>query len=278
MDTTRDSNQDGIHRLLQIMATLRNPNGGCPWDLEQTFETIAPYTIEEAYEVSQAITDGNMAELKSELGDLLLQVVFHSQIASELNLFTFEDVANAISDKMNRRHPHVFKSQSMENDSDIALKWEDIKAQERQEKAISDIPQSVLNDIPLALPALMRATKLQKRAAAVGFDWTEIDQVMDKIQEELNEFRVAVSAAKHAGNTDAIEDELGDILFVYANVARHMNVCPEAALRRTNDKFKRRFQCIEHWLLEDGRTVKDATLGEMEDLWQRAKRLEVRKI
>lgn len=269
----------GIDRLLKIMQQLRDPESGCPWDLEQTFETVAPYTIEEAYEVADAIAQGNLTDIKAELGDLLLQVVFHAQMAQEQKAFDFDSVAHGISDKMIRRHPHVFGPQQKTPETEaVNQKWEDIKAEERAEKAAHTDeakPESVLDDVPSALPALIRAVKLQKRAARVGFDWPDVDQVLDKIEEELAEFRSAIVEAKNGnGDIAAVLEELGDVMFVYANVARHLSICPEEALRKTNLKFTRRFQQIEAWLHADGRTPEQSTLAEMDDLWNRAKKIE----
>ncbi len=251
----------GIDRLLEIMAKLRDPDGGCPWDVEQTYRTIAPYTIEEAYEVAEAIEKGDMEGLKDELGDLLLQVVFHSQMATEDGLFGFDTVAHAISDKMLRRHPHVFGSHSYADLDDQTRGWEDIKAAEKAERG--ETPESVLDGVPAALPGLSRAVKLQKRAARVGFDWGEAGPVFAKIKEEIAELEAA-------GNADEREDEFGDILFALANLARHLKIDPEAAIRRTNEKFDRRFRAVEQAL---GERLTEASLDEMEAEWQKAKRL-----
>lgn len=256
-----------IDRLLDIMATLRKPDGGCPWDLEQTFETIAPCTIEEAYEVADAIERGDMNELKTELGDLLFQVVFHSQMAQEAGLFAFDDVANAMSDKLVRRHPHVFANEDAK-DSAVAQKarWEDIKAGERAAKA----QHGVLDDVPVALPALTRAAKLTKRAGRVGFDWPSTDEVFDKLAEEVAELRVEIAA----GDMAKAREEVGDLLFVVANLARKLEVEPEDALRAANAKFIRRFGFIEAELAKDGRTPDQSDLAEMDALWDAAKAAE----
>ena len=233
-----------IGRLLQIMARLRTPRGGCPWDLEQNFATIAPYTIEEAYEVADAIDRGDMASLKDELGDLLFQVVFHAQMASEAGDFGFGDVVRNISDKMLRRHPHVFGDASIATAEAQTTAWETHKAAERQARAEAEgRAPSVLDGVAAGLPALSRAIKLQNRAARVGFDWPDIAPVFDKISEEIGELRAELAA--DSSNLNRLEDELGDVLFVLANLARHLKVDPEAALRRTNAKFERRFQRIE---------------------------------
>ncbi len=253
--------------LLNIMARLRNPEGGCPWDLEQNFATIAPYTIEEAYEVANAITRGDMANLREELGDLLLQVVFHSQMAQEAGLFTFEDVAQAIADKMVARHPHVFSDAEITSAAAQTENWETLKAAERAKKQAD---ASVLADVPAALPALMRAQKLQKRAARVGFDWPDVRGVIAKIREELDEVEQAIAE----GTRDHIEDELGDVLFAVTNLARFMDIDSEDSLRRTNHKFTRRFQHIEAELAKQNIALRDAGLEEMERLWNEAKQHE----
>ncbi|MBX3497175.1 MAG: nucleoside triphosphate pyrophosphohydrolase [Parvibaculum sp.] len=258
-----------IDRLLAIMARLRDPDGGCPWDLEQNFASIAPYTIEEAYEVAEAIERGDMSELKDELGDLLLQVVFHAQMATEQGAFGFEDVAAAISDKMVRRHPHVFGDETQREAGAVKGRWEEIKAEERAAKGAA--ATSILDDVPLALPALSRAVKLQNRAARVGFDWPETRMVIEKLNEEMLELSEEIAKG---GDADRLEDEMGDLLFVYANLARHMKVDPEAALRRANTKFRRRFGRIEEKLAADGRTPEQSTLEEMDALWDEAKREE----
>jgi len=254
----------GVARLRAIMAALRDPARGCPWDLEQTFASIAPYTIEEAYEVADAIEREDWSELKGELGDLLFQSIFHAQMAQDAGLFDLDDVAETMSEKMLARHPHVFGSESREKSADQqSADWERIKARERAAKGA----QGVLDDVAVGLPALLRAHKLQKRAARVGFDWPETTQVLDKITEESREL---VEAAETLPQ-DKIEEELGDLLFVLANLARHLGVEPEAALRRTNQKFIRRFASIEHALAQQGRAPQDATLEEMDALWDAAK-------
>lgn len=254
-----------MQRLLRIMETLRDPQTGCPWDIEQTFATIAPYTIEEAHEVADAIARQAWGELPSELGDLLLQVVFHAQMASEAGVFTFADVARAICDKMIARHPHVFGGESRDkSSSQQTLDWEKQKAAERGQDA------RILDGVAMGLPALTRAIKLQNRAARVGFDWPSTDEVLDKLREEIAE----LAQARAGLSPDAIEDEFGDIMFVMANLARHIKIDPEAALRRTNAKFTRRFSRIEDWLREAGKTPATSDLAEMDALWNRAKREE----
>ncbi|MCC5997339.1 MAG: nucleoside triphosphate pyrophosphohydrolase [Oceanicaulis sp.] len=257
-----------IDRLLAIMARLRDPDGGCAWDLEQDFASIAPYTLEEAYEVCDAIARGDMADLREELGDLLLQVVFHSQMAEEAGHFRFEDVAAGVVDKMIRRHPHVFAGAQVRNAEDQTRAWEAQKAEERAGK--TDTDASLLANIPLALPALVRAEKLTKRAARVGFDWPSAERVFDKLDEELGEIRGAIAT----GDQDHVAEELGDLLFVIANLARKLGADPEAALRGANIKFERRFRQIEESLAREGKTCADVSLDEMERCWDAAKRTE----
>lgn len=254
----------GVPRLVAIMARLRDPDSGCAWDIAQDFASIAPYTIEEAYEVADAIEQENWPELRGELGDLLLQVVFHARIAQDQGLFDLNDVAGAIADKMVARHPHVFGDESPDKTADQQTRdWETLKARERAENEKS----GTLDGVALGLPALLRAVKLQKRAARVGFDWPETSHVIDKIQEEAQELHEAAEGR----DPDQIEDEFGDLMFVMANLARHMNICPETALRRANAKFTRRFERIEALLQEAGKTPSDSDLAEMDTLWNRAK-------
>ena len=255
-----------IDELLLIMQKLRTPETGCPWDLKQNFKSIAAYTIEEAYEVVDAIERDDMDDLKDELGDLLLQVVFHARMAEEAGLFDFHDVAQAVSEKMMRRHPHVFADKTGKSIDDVKNSWEVIKAKEKEAKT-GGVPQSLLEDIPSALPGMTRSVKLQKRAARVGFDWPETSHVLDKIHEEVEELH---EASEHL-TQDKIEEEFGDLLFVMANLARHMKLCPETALRRANAKFTRRFERIEALLSEAGKTPDQSDLAEMDALWDRAK-------
>ena len=255
---------DPLERLLGIMARLRDPHGGCPWDQEQTFATIAPYTIEEAYEVADAIERGDLSDLREELGDLLLQVVFHSRIAEEMGAFRFQDVAAAIADKMIRRHPHVFDDVQYRDVAEQAASWEQIKAQERAAKAKSG---GLLADIPAGLPALTRAQKLTKRAAGVGFDWPSAREVLSKLREEVQELEAEIQAA----DQEKIREELGDVLFVIANLARKLDVEPEDALRASNAKFIRRFRYIEEALAAQGRSPDQSDLEEMDRLWDEAK-------
>lgn len=261
-----------IRELLEVMARLRNPEGGCPWDLQQDFSTIAPYTIEEAYEVADAIDRGDLADLKDELGDLLLQVVFHAQMASEQGAFAFGDVVAAICDKMVRRHPHVFGDASFEDAEAQTVNWEAIKQAERAASGKTDA--SALAGISRGLPEWQRAVKLQSRAARVGFDWPGPAPVIDKLHEEIEEVRAEFAQAKVAENHDRLEDELGDLLFVAANLARHAKVDPGAALRRANQKFERRFRAMEAFAEEAGTQMSALSLEEQELLWQRAKQLE----
>ncbi|MGH8237633.1 MAG: nucleoside triphosphate pyrophosphohydrolase [Steroidobacteraceae bacterium] len=260
-----------ITRLLEIMARLRDPQRGCPWDLEQTFATIAPYTIEEAYEVADAIEREDSAALRDELGDLLFQVVFHSQLAREQGSFAFDDVVAAICDKLERRHPHVFGPHlSSHGRIDTAaaqtVAWEQQKRLEREQSGAS-----VLADVPLALPALTRANKLGKRAAQVGFEWPNVSGALDKLDEELDELRKELGA--QAGQAE-ITDELGDVLFCVVNVCRYLGMDPEAALRGANTKFERRFGYVERRLREQGRSAGEATLQEMDKLWDEGKAAE----
>ena len=269
----------GIERLLEVMARLRDPAGGCPWDLEQSFETIAPYTIEEAYEVAEAIRQGDMAAFRDELGDLLLQVVFHAQMAREDGSFDFDAVASGIADKMIRRHPHVFdddESEARESAPAQTRAWEAQKAAEREASATAAGRRpSALDGVALALPALLRAEKLQKRAARVGFDWPTPGPVFDKVVEEVAELREAASGTE--ASESAVAGELGDLLFACVNLARHLGVDPEGALRGANAKFTRRFQHIEAALAASGRRADEVDLDELDRLWEEAKRAERRQ-
>lgn len=256
-----------VDRLIAIMARLRDPDGGCPWDVAQTFATIAPYTLEEAYEVADAIERGDFDDLRSELGDLLFQVVFHARMAEEAGLFAFEDVAAAIADKLERRHPHVFADEAAKSDAaSQKARWEDIKAAERKARA----QHGVLDDVPVGLPALARAAKLTKRAARVGFDWPSTDEVFAKLDEEVAELKAEITS----GDLDKAREEVGDLLFVLANLARKLEVEPEDALRAANAKFVRRFAFIEAELARDGRTPDQSDLQEMDALWDAAKATE----
>ena len=262
--------QSPLDRLLSIMARLRDPERGCPWDVAQTFATVAPYTVEEAYEVADAIERGDMGDLREELGDLLLQVVFHSRMAEELGTFAFDDVAAAVADKMERRHPHVFGDAGHRDSSAQTVAWETQKAAERAAKGAERA--GVLADVPAGLPAMTRAVKLTKRAARVGFDWTEASTVLAKLREEADELEAEIPG----GDPALLREELGDLLFVCANLARKLDIDPEDALRGANAKFTRRFGHIEASLAADGRTPEQSDLAEMDALWNAAKALEKR--
>ena len=260
-----------LDRLLEIMARLRDPNDGCPWDKQQTFATIAPYTVEEAYEVADAVERGDLTDLKEELGDLLLQVVFHARMAEEQGAFAFDDVAAAIVDKMVRRHPHVFAGQTYADLAEQVAAWETIKAGERAAKQRA---ASLLDDVPAGMPGLTRAVKLTKRAARVGFDWPSTAEVLAKLREEIEELEVEIEA----GDLPKARAELGDLLFVCGNLARKLDVDPEDALRAANAKFARRFAHIETALAERGSSPEQSTLEEMDGLWNEAKALERRAL
>ncbi len=257
-----------IDNLLELMRALRNPDGGCPWDLEQDFASIAPYTIEEAYEVADAISRGDMPDLENELGDLLLQVVFHAQMATEAGLFDFDDVARGITDKMRRRHPHVFGDDDARTAGKVAGNWERIKADERAGKG----DDSALAGIALALPALKRAEKLGKRAARVGFDWPDPLGPAEKLHEELDE----IADAARTGVAEAVDEEVGDALFALVNLARHHGVDPEAALERANRKFERRFRDLESAVTAKGASVEALPLDALEEVWRSVKDAESR--
>ena len=264
--------------LLHLMARLRDPQRGCPWDLQQDFRSIVPHTLEEAYEVADAIERGDFDHLPGELGDLLFQVVYYCQLAGEEGRFGFPDVVDAITRKLVRRHPHVFPDGDLYGSPDLprldeaAIKerWEQIKAEERAERAAAPEQLSLLDDVPAVLPALSRAAKLQKRAARVGFDWPEALPILDKLREEQDELLEAMSTGDEAG----LKEELGDLLFTVVNLARHLNVNPEDALRAANIKFERRFRAIEQALREAGRPIENCTLAELDALWGEAKKAE----
>jgi ATP diphosphatase len=258
-----------IARLIEIMAALRTPGTGCPWDLEQNFATIAPYTLEEAYEVADAIARGDMDDLREELGDLLLQVVFHARMAQEQGAFDFGDVVQAITEKLLRRHPHVFGEARGLSTSDVNELWERIKSDEKARKGKPE-PGGALAGVPVTLPALTRALKLQQKAGKVGFDWNDPMAVLAKIREEADEIEDAIRAGKQR---DAAA-EVGDLLFAVVNLGRHLDADPEAVLRATNQKFERRFGSIEQALAARGKSPKDSTLAEMDALWDEAKAAE----
>lgn len=280
------NNQSAMEDLLDIMSKLRNPEHGCPWDLEQSIQSLAPYTIEEVYEVVDAIERDDLVDLEDELGDLLFQVVFYAQLANEQQAFDFSDVARAISNKLLRRHPHVFPGGKVENfgkDQDLSpeqvvVNWEAIKEQERAEKRSKRgsaqeeaSPASVLDDVPRALPALERARKLQKRAARNGFDWTDTAPVLAKLKEEIGELEDALSDAASPADSHRIQHELGDVLFSVVNLARHLDQEPESALRSANERFENRFRWIESKLQDKGGSLQNASLQELDALWDQAK-------
>lgn len=266
-----------IETLLTIMERLRDKESGCPWDIEQTFASIIPYTIEEAYEVMDAIERHDMDDLREELGDLLLQVIFHSQMASEGDHFHFGDVVNAITKKMIRRHPHIFGSAGERGKALVREAWEKIKAEEKAERAarraalgLDQGPKAFLDDVPYGLPPMKAAVKLQKRASKVGFDWNDPLAVLDKIEEEIGEVREEIKCRKE-GNDLALKSEIGDLLFAIANLARHADIDPDEAVAHTNQKFRRRFAHIERELEKAGSSLEEASLDDMEALWQQAK-------
>ena len=265
MKSSRD-----ITRLIEIMAALRTPQTGCPWDLEQNFETIAPYTLEEAYEVADAIARGDLADLRDELGDLLLQVVFHARMAQERGAFDFGDVVQSITEKLLRRHPHVFGDARGLTAQAVEGLWERIKAQEKAERNVHVEQKGALAGVPVALPALTRALKLQNKAGKVGFDWNDPRAVLAKIREEADEIESALAA----GQQGQAAAEVGDLLFAVVNLARHLGADPEAVLRATYQKFERRFASIERALAQNGKSPQDATLEEMDALWDAAKAAE----
>ncbi len=268
-----------ISRLIEIMAALRHPETGCPWDVEQDFASIAPYTVEEAYEVADAIARGDLDDLRDELGDLLLQVVYHARLAEEQGDFSFGDVVQAITQKMIRRHPHVFGDERARSSGMAKGMWEKIKAGEKAQKREARLARGLepedhglgfLDGVAVALPALTRALKLQQKAAQVGFDWGEAGPILDKIEEEIGELRAAMAD----NDVAATKDEFGDVLFALVNFGRHLDLDSEAALAGTNEKFRNRFHNVERALLDQGRTLNEASLDEMEALWQLAKNTE----
>jgi ATP diphosphatase len=257
-----------IARLIEIMAGLRDPLTGCPWDKEQNFASIAPYTVEEAFEVADAIARLDLPDLREELGDLLLQVVYHARLAEEIAAFDFGDVVEAITKKMIRRHPHVFGDDKARSAGAAKGFWEQIKAEEKRERG-EDGPSRLLDGVSAGLPALARAVKLQRKASTVGFDWNDARRVIEKLREEADEF--AAELDRSPNQPERLADEVGDLLFVVANLARHVNVDPDQALRQANAKFISRFGYVEEALAADGRSLEDASLDEMERLWQLAK-------
>ncbi|MCG3866155.1 MULTISPECIES: nucleoside triphosphate pyrophosphohydrolase [unclassified Photobacterium] len=263
MDNKKSSQME---QLLAIMSQLRDPKNGCPWDLKQNFDSIVPYTLEEAYEVADAIEQKNWNDVKEELGDLLFQVVFYSQMAKEQGLFEFDDVVSGISEKLVRRHPHVFSDKQFKDEAAVKQNWEVEKAKER---AAKEHDVSLLANIPNALPALMRADKIQKRCANVGFDWDELAPVVDKVKEELDEVMDEVIQA--VPEPQRIEEELGDLLFSVVNLSRHLKVKPESALQKANKKFEKRFRQVEENVLEHGKNISQCSLAELDEAWNRVK-------
>ncbi|WP_424407014.1 nucleoside triphosphate pyrophosphohydrolase [Pasteurella sp. PK-2025] len=257
-----------IQNFIELIATLRNPNGGCPWDLKQNYDSMIPCLLEESYEVIEAIQQKNMENLREELGDLLLQVVFFSQLASEDQHFTFDDVVNDVAEKIIRRHPHVFGQTSANNEQEALENWNAIKAQENNQKG----QQSILDNIPHAFPALMRAEKLQKRCAKVGFDWRELTPVLEKVYEELDEVKQELNKVNKDQNK--IEEEVGDLLFATVNLSRHLKCQAEESLRKANNKFEKRFRAVENKLKEQNKTVEQSSLMEMDLLWAEVKQSE----
>jgi nucleoside triphosphate diphosphatase len=268
-NTEPETNQSPIERLLEIMVQLRDPDKGCPWDREQTFATVAPYTIEEAYEVAETIADGDMPELQNELGDLLFQVIFYTQMANEEKLFDFNDVVTSISDKMINRHPHVFGEMSVEDADAQNVAWETTKAAEREAKArAKNREPSVLDDVTAGFPALMRAQKLQKRATRIGFDWPDVTGALEKLEEEVAELDDEV---KNHGTSERINEEFGDVMFSLVNIGRHYKLDVETSLRQANTRFETRFREMELLAKVRHGDPKEATLEELEALWQIAK-------
>jgi ATP diphosphatase len=264
--------QNGIDKLIAVMAKLRDPTGGCPWDLEQTFVSIVPYTLEETYELVDAIENGDSKAIGEELGDVLFQVAFHAQIGHEAGLFDFYGIAGAVADKMVERHPHVFGARDAKTSGDVLRNWESDKEVKRKKKAEAEgRTLSILDDVAVALTPATRAVKLQKRAARVGFDWTDLKDVLAKIREEIGELEAEIDAK---AGMNALEDEMGDVLFAVANLARKLDIDPDTALRRTNRKFERRFRGIEAHLAAEGRKLSDASLDEMERIWNQIKTAE----
>jgi ATP diphosphatase len=264
-----------LAQLFSIMEQLRTPETGCPWDLKQTFDSVVPHTIEEAYEVADAIANKDFDDLKGELGDLLFQVVFYTQMAKEQSLFEFDDILDVLNEKLIRRHPHVFSTSELTTDEEINANWEAEKEKERLKKAKSlNVTDSVLDNIPLALPAMTRAYKIQKRAASVGFDWTELDSVIAKIHEEIDEVLVEVKRTdlSEAEQKERIVDELGDLLFANVNLVRHLKANPEQVLTQANQKFSSRFRLVESEVLKQEKKMSECSLEQLEGIWQKVKR------
>ena len=266
--TQENNNNAELSRLLNIIQQLRDPETGCPWDQQQDFASIVPHTIEETYEVADAILSGNMVDIKDELGDLLFQVVFYAQLAKEQGNFDFEDIAQTISDKLVRRHPHVFQTSEVKTDDQLNLQWEQIKQKER-DMAGKPVDKSTLANIPKGMTPLLRAQKIQKKCAKVGFVWTELPPVVDKIHEEIEEVLAEVNVS--TPNQQAVEEEIGDLLFAVVNLARHTSVNAETALIKANQKFEKRFRLVEQIIDKQGLSMETASLGQMEAAWQKIK-------
>ncbi|KYL36987.1 nucleoside triphosphate hydrolase [Pseudoalteromonas tetraodonis] len=267
---SNQANNEALSQLLEIMQTLRNPEGGCPWDLKQTFASIVPHTLEEAYEVADCIETNNLSDLKNELGDLLFQIVFYAQLAQEQQLFNFNDVVAQLNEKLLRRHPHVFSAQDTpKTDAELAAQWQAIKAQERAAKP-QDQSSALWQDIPNSLPSLTKAKKIQQRVAALGFDWPTYHGAIDKVSEEVEEVKEALA---HDPYSDHTAEELGDLLFATVNVARHVKRDPEQLLRSANDKFSARFEKVQNYLIAQGKCIDSASLEEMDAAWDAIKKL-----
>ncbi|MCC5856424.1 MAG: nucleoside triphosphate pyrophosphohydrolase [Idiomarina sp.] len=273
--TSSEPDKRGIDQLIEVMAALRDPERGCPWDLKQTMQSLTPYTIEEAYEVAAAIQEGNIEDIRGELGDLLFQVVFYARVADEQAWFDFDGIAAAMADKLIRRHPHVFGDEQVGDSEDVKVRWEAIKRAEREERARQSPPEevnTVFADVPANLPAMLRAVKIQKRCASVGFDWPEATPVLDKIAEEVEEVRAELGA-KHISQ-ERVEEEIGDLLFAVVNFARHCHVNPERALQQANQKFMNRFKAVEVLVQQSPQGFAEHSLEDLELLWQQVKQRE----
>lgn len=267
-ETNKMANSAALEQLLEIMQALRNPEGGCPWDLKQDFKSIVPHTLEEAYEVADCIESGNLSELKNELGDLLFQIVFYAQLANEQSLFDFNDVVEQLNNKLTRRHPHVFNRKQALTDEQLATQWQAIKAQERAAK-VQPSKDSLWQDIPTNMPSLAKAKKIQQRVAALGFDWPSYHGALDKVSEEVLEVKEALECDPLSDHT---AEEIGDLLFATVNVARHVKRDPEQLLRQANAKFSARFEKVQGYLIAQGKSLESATLDEMEQAWDAIKK------
>ena len=267
-ETNKMANSNALEQLLDIMALLRDPTDGCPWDRKQNFKSIVPHTLEEAFEVADCIESGNLNELKNELGDLLFQIVFYAQLAKEQELFDFNDVVSELNSKLTRRHPHVFNTKQVLTDEQLAKQWQAIKAQERAAK-VQPSKASLWQDIPINMPSLTKAKKIQQRVAALGFDWPSYHGALDKVSEEVLEVKEAL---EHDPSSDHTAEEIGDLLFATVNVARHVKRDPEQLLRQANDKFSARFEKVQGYLIAKGKSLERATLDEMEEAWEAIKK------